>query len=85
MTSSQNASLSPSAGLLTGSLTDFRQTLRLLWKSKRITATTLLTLALCIGATTAIFSSVYSLMLKISAVARTPGVRTTESLSPTRL
>jgi putative ABC transport system permease protein len=36
----------------------------LLWKSKRITATTLVTLALCIGATTAIFSSVYSLMLK---------------------
>jgi len=33
-------------------------------KSKRITATTLVTLALCIGATTAIFSSVYSLMLK---------------------
>ena len=29
-----------------------------------ITATTLVTLALCIGATTAIFSSVYSLMLK---------------------
>lgn len=43
---------------------DLRQTLRLLWKSKRITATTLITLALCIGATTAIFSSVYSLMLK---------------------
>src|SRR5262245_33963986 len=64
MTSSHNPSPSPSAGILTGSLTDFRQTLRLLWKSKRITATTLLTLALCIGATTAIFSSVYSLMLK---------------------
>ncbi len=45
-------------------LTDLRQTFRLLWKSKRITATTLVTLALCIGATTAIFSSVYSLMLK---------------------
>jgi predicted permease len=45
-------------------LTDIRHALRLLWKSKRITATTLLTLALCIGATTAIFSSVYSLMLK---------------------
>jgi predicted permease len=45
-------------------LTDLRQSLRLLWKSKRIAATTLLTLALCIGATTAIFSSVYSLMLK---------------------
>ena len=45
-------------------LTDLRHALRLLWKSKRITATTLVTLALCIGATTAIFSSVYSLMLK---------------------
>src|SRR5436305_11309306 len=50
--------------IFTGSLTDFRHALRLLWKSKRITATTLITLALCIGATTAIFSSVYSLMLK---------------------
>jgi predicted permease len=45
-------------------LTDLRHASRLLWKSKRITATTLLTLALCIGATTAIFSTVYSLMLK---------------------
>lgn len=44
--------------------TDFRHAFRLLRKSKRITATTLVTLALCIGATTAIFSSVYSLMLK---------------------
>ena len=50
--------------ILTGSLADFRQTARLLWRSKRTTATTLVTLALCIGATTAIFSSVYSLMLK---------------------
>jgi hypothetical protein len=45
-------------------IADFRHAVRLLWKSKRITATTLVTLALCIGATTAIFSSVYSLMLK---------------------
>ena len=45
-------------------MTDLRHAFRLLWKSKRITATTLLTLALCIGATTAIFSTVYSLMLK---------------------
>src|SRR6478672_8658888 len=45
-------------------LTDLRHALRLLWKSRGITATTLLTLALGIGATTAIFSSVYSLMLK---------------------
>ncbi|MEO8359393.1 MAG: ABC transporter permease [Vicinamibacteria bacterium] len=44
--------------------TDFHHAFRLLWRSKRITATMLLTLALCIGATTAIFSSVYSLMLK---------------------
>src|SRR5215470_10730204 len=50
--------------ILTGSLTDFHHAFRLLWKSKRITLTTLVTLALCIGATTAIFSSVYSLMLK---------------------
>src|SRR5689334_10512961 len=50
--------------MASSALTDFRQTCRLLWKSKRITATTLITLALCIGATTAIFSSVYSLMLK---------------------
>ena len=64
MTSSHSASASPSAGILTGFFTDLRQTFRLLWKSKRITATTLVTLALCIGATTAIFSSVYSLMLK---------------------
>jgi putative ABC transport system permease protein len=64
MTSSNQTSASPSAGILTGALTDLRQTFRLLWKAKRITATTLVTLALCIGATTAIFSSVYSLMLK---------------------
>jgi predicted permease len=44
--------------------TDVRHAIRLLWKSKRITGTTLVTLSLCIGATTAIFSSVYSLMLK---------------------
>src|SRR3954451_442648 len=44
--------------------TDLRHAVRLLWKSKGITATTLLTLALGIGATTAIFSTVYSLMLK---------------------
>ena len=41
-----------------------RHALRLLWKSKGITATTLITLGLGIGATTAIFSTVYSLMLK---------------------
>src|SRR3954466_10376665 len=64
MPASHTAPPSPSGGLWTGGLTDLRHAGRLLWKSKRITATTLLTLALCIGATTAIFSTVYSLMLK---------------------
>jgi putative ABC transport system permease protein len=64
MTSSHHASASPSAGIWTGTRTDLRHAVRLLWKDKRITATTLVTLALCIGATTAIFSSVYALMLK---------------------
>ncbi len=53
-----------SAGLFSGIAGDLRHALRLLWKSRGISATTLLTLALCIGATTAIFSTVYSLMLK---------------------
>src|SRR6187200_3384557 len=57
-------SASPSASLFTGTLTDVRHAFRLLWKSKGITATTLLTLGLGIGAMTAIFSTVYSLMLK---------------------
>lgn len=52
------------ASLLSGSVGDLRHALRLLLKSKGISTVTLLTLALCIGATTAIFSSVYSLMLK---------------------
>jgi putative ABC transport system permease protein len=64
MSSSPQAAAATSSGIWTGAATDFRHACRLLWKSKRITATTLLTLALCIGATTAIFSSVYSLMLK---------------------
>jgi putative ABC transport system permease protein len=64
MMPSHRDSASTSAGLWTGSLTDLRHTFRLLWKSKGITATTLITLALGIGATTAIFSTVYSLMLK---------------------
>jgi predicted permease len=64
MTSAHSPSAPSSTGLWTGSFTDLRHAVRLLWKSKRITATTLVTLALCIGATTAIFSSVYSLMLK---------------------
>lgn len=47
-----------------GLRTDLRHAVRLLAKSKGISAATLITLALCIGATTAIFSTVYALMLK---------------------
>ncbi len=43
---------------------DVRHALRLFGKSPGLTAATLVTLALCIGATTAIFSTVYALMLK---------------------
>ncbi len=61
---STSASSPGSGGLLTGMAGDLRHAFRLLWKGKGLTATTLLTLALCIGATTAIFSTVYSLLLK---------------------
>lgn len=50
--------------LMAGLRTDFRHAFRLMGKSKGMSAITLLTLALCIGATTAIFSTVYALMLK---------------------
>lgn len=45
-------------------ISDIRFALRLLVKSRGFAAVTLLTLALCIGANTAIFSVVYALMLK---------------------
>src|SRR4051812_49208511 len=56
--------VSSPAGLFTGAFGDLRHAFRLLWKTKGFALTTLLTLALCIGATTAIFSTVYSLLLK---------------------
>jgi putative ABC transport system permease protein len=45
-------------------LNDLRFAFRLLLKNRGFAAVTLLTLALCIGANTAIFSAVYALMLK---------------------
>lgn len=52
------------AGMLAGVSGDLRHAFRLLGKGKALSAITLLTLALCIGATTAIFSTMYSLLLK---------------------
>ena len=50
--------------MLTGVSGDLRHAFRLLWKGKGLSVTTLLTLAFSIGATTAMFSTVYSLLLK---------------------
>src|SRR5215207_93264 len=47
-----------------GASSDLRHAARLLAKSPGFAATTLLTLALCIGGNTAIFSAVYGLLLK---------------------
>src|SRR5688572_17661429 len=52
------------ARVLGGAFSDLRHAARLLAKSPVFAATTLLTLGLCIGANTAIFSAVYGLMLK---------------------
>lgn len=62
--SSPTDSISGAPGLFSGVSGDLRHALRLLWKGRGLSAITLLTLALCIGATTAIFSTVYSLLLK---------------------
>src|SRR5438093_7573677 len=43
---------------------DIRVGLRLLWKDKAFTLTAALTLALCIGANTALFSVVHNVLLK---------------------
>ena len=43
---------------------DLRVGLRLLWKDKAFTLTAALTLALCIGANTALFSVVHNVLLR---------------------
>jgi hypothetical protein len=50
---------------LSSAASDVRYAARQLWKSRGFASVTLLTLALCIGANTAIFSAVYGLMLTL--------------------
>src|SRR5215831_208334 len=45
-------------------MSDFRVGLRLLWRDKAFTVTAALTLALCIGANTALFSVVHNVLLR---------------------
>src|SRR3954468_19510521 len=45
-------------------LSDIRVGLRLLWRDKAFTLTAALTLALCIGANTALFSVVHNVLLR---------------------
>jgi len=47
---------------------DFRFGLKLLWKEKAFTITALLTLALCIGANTAIFTVLHAVILPLSVI-----------------
>src|SRR5215813_5281528 len=48
---------------------DLRTALRLLWKDKAFSATAALTLAMCIGANTALFSVVHNVLLRPLPVA----------------
>src|SRR6202161_2207815 len=54
-------------------LTDLRDALRQLRKAPRFTATAVITLALGIGATTAIFTLIHQVMLKSLPVAKAEG------------
>src|SRR5438270_4480763 len=45
-------------------ISDIRVGLRLLWRDKAFTLTSVLTLALCIGANTALFSVVHNVLLR---------------------
>jgi predicted permease len=67
---------------LTSLLHDLRTGLRLLWKDKAFTATTLLTLALCIGANTALFSVIHNVLLRPLAISEAEQIVTVSNLYP---
>jgi predicted permease len=70
------------SSLLHSLLQDLRVGLRLLWKDKAFSATTLLTLALCIGANTALFSVVHNVLLRPLAIPDADRVVSVENLYP---
>ena len=63
-------------------LSDIRVGLRLLWKSKAFTLTVALTLALCIGANTALFSVVHNVLLRPLPVPESDRILIMENLYP---
>jgi predicted permease len=61
---------------------DLRVGLRLLWKDKAFSATTLLTLALCIGANTALFSVIHNVLLRPLPIEEAEQIVTVSNLYP---
>src|SRR5437764_7537905 len=63
-------------------ISDLRVGLRLLWKDKAFTLTAALTLALCIGANTALFSVVHNVLLRPLAAPESERILLTSNSYP---
>src|SRR5262247_4922974 len=63
-------------------ISDVRVGLRLLWKDKAFTLTAALTLAVCIGANTALFSVVHNVLLRPLAVPESDRILLTSNAYP---
>src|SRR5262249_13219727 len=63
-------------------ISDLRVGLRLLWKDKAFTLTAALTLAVCIGANTALFSVVYTVLLRPLGVPESDRILLTSNSYP---